>query len=110
LIYIGHSQGSTQFLVSSGLYNFNDKIVCFIGMGTTISLENVTDHLVLKCLSIFKCVEILKLFGFKTILNLPKWLSKATGILIYNTKFYFNFFFGIVNALCGKPTNNKIDK
>jgi hypothetical protein len=38
LIYIGHSQGSTQFLVSSGIHNFNNKIVCFIGMGTVISL------------------------------------------------------------------------
>jgi hypothetical protein len=49
------------------------------------------------------------MLGFKTVLSLPKWVTKATGILIYNTDFYFNFFFGIVNTLCGKPVNNKID-
>jgi hypothetical protein len=56
LIYIGHSQGSTQFLVSTGLHDFDDKIACFIGMGTVISLENVNDHIVLKYLSKFKGV------------------------------------------------------
>lgn len=54
-------------------------------------------------------MEILKFLGFKTVLSLPKWTTKATGILIYNTKFYFNIFFNIVNLLCGKPINNKID-
>jgi lysosomal acid lipase/cholesteryl ester hydrolase len=85
LIYIGHSQGSTQFLVSTGLHNFNDKIACFIGMGTVISLENVTEHVILKYLSMFPLVELLKALGFKTVLSLPKWVTKATGILIYNT-------------------------
>jgi hypothetical protein len=85
LIYIGHSQGSTQFLVSTGIHNFKDKIACFIGMGTVISLENVTEHLVLKYLSMFPMVELLKILGFKTVLSLPKWVTKATGILIYNT-------------------------
>jgi len=56
LIYIGHSQGSTQFLVSTGLHDFNEKIACFVGMGTVISLENVQDHLVLKYLAKFKGV------------------------------------------------------
>ena len=49
------------------------------------------------------------MLGFKTILSLPKWVTKATGILIYNTKFYFNMFYGIVNMLCGTPVKNKID-
>ena len=109
LIYIGHSQGSTQFLVSTGLHDFDDKIACFVGMGTVISLENVNDHVVLKYLSKFKGVQILKMLGFKTVLSLPKWVTKATGVLIYNTDFYFKFFFGIVNTLCGKPMKNKID-
>lgn len=43
-------------------------------------------------------------------LCLPKWVTKATGILIYNTHFYFKFFFGVVNSLCGKPVNDKIEK
>lgn len=79
-------------------------------MGTVISLENVKDHIVLKYLSKFKGVQILKLLGFKTVLSLPKWVTKCTGILIYNTSFYFKFFFGIVNLLCGKPISDKIDK
>jgi hypothetical protein len=49
------------------------------------------------------------MLGFKTVLNLPKWVTKATGVLIYNTDFYFKMFFGIVNLLCGKPLKNKID-
>lgn len=109
LIYIGHSQGSTQFLVSAGLHDFNDKIACFVGMGTVISLENVNDHAVLKYVNRFKGVEILKLLGFKTVLSLPKWVTKFTGILIYNTDFCFKFFFAIVNILCGKPIKDKID-
>lgn len=57
LIYIGHSQGSTQFLASTGIHeDLSDKIMCFIGMGTVISLENVNDHLILKYLTIFKGV------------------------------------------------------
>ena len=48
--------------------------------------------------------------GFNTVLSLPNWVTKATGILIYNTSYCFNLFYGIVNILCGKPTNNKIDK
>lgn len=78
-------------------------------MGTVISLENLDSHTVLNYLGKFKLVKVLKWLGFKTILSLPKWVTKATGILIYNTKFYFNFFFGIVNMLCGKPVRNKID-
>lgn len=78
-------------------------------MGTVISLENVKDHVVLKYLSKFKGVEILKFLGFKTVLSLPKWVTKFTGILIYNIDFCLKFFFGIVNLLCGKPIQNKID-
>ena len=57
LIYIGHSQGSTQLLVSTGIHkDLKDKIVCFIGMGTVISLEGVDNHQVLKYLDKFKGV------------------------------------------------------
>ena len=57
----------------------------------------------------FKGVEFLKLVGFKTILALPDYLSKATGVLICNTKAYLSFFFGVVNMLCGTPKKNKIN-
>lgn len=43
-------------------------------------------------------------------LSLPKWVTKATGILIYNNFYVFKFFLGIVNALCGVPVVDKIDK
>lgn len=78
-------------------------------MGTVISLENVKDHTVLKYTSKIRGTKILKLLGFKTILSLPKWVTKFTGILIYNTQFCYNFFFGIVNMLCGRPVKDKID-
>lgn len=109
LIYIGHSQGSTQFLVSTGVHNYADKIACFIGMGTVISLENVTDHKVLKYVSKISGLKILRFLGFKTVLSLPKWVTKATGILIYNNNFYFKFFFAVVNQLCGTPVATKIN-
>ena len=78
-------------------------------MGTVISLENVNNHTVLNFLGKFPGVQILRSLGFKTILSLPKWVTKATGILIYNTKIYFNIFYGIVNILCGSPIKSKID-
>jgi lysosomal acid lipase/cholesteryl ester hydrolase len=87
-----------------------DKVLCFIGLGTVVSLEGVDNHLVLKYLAKFRAVEFLRLLGFKTILHLPDWVTRAIGVLIYNTKFYFSLFFGIVNILCGTPNRNKIDK
>ena len=78
-------------------------------MGTVISLEGVDNHQVIKYLDKFKGVEFLKVLGFKTILSLPDYITKPVGVLIYNTKFYFSLFFGIVNILCGTPNKNKID-
>jgi len=64
----------------------------------------------LKSLSKFRGVEILKLIGFKTVLSLPKWVAKATGVLIYNNTFCFQFFMAIINKLCGAPVIDKIDR
>lgn len=40
IVYIGHSQGSTQFLLGLGVNSqIKDKIASFIGLGTVISLD-----------------------------------------------------------------------
>lgn len=102
LIYIGHSQGSTQFLLSVGIHNFADKIACFIGMGTVISLENVNNHKLLKFLAKTRCIKILKLLGFKTVLGLPRNLTKASAVLVSNNSFYSKAFVAFVKLLCGE--------
>jgi pimeloyl-ACP methyl ester carboxylesterase len=42
VIYLGHSQGSTQFLLGLGVHReLSCKIAAFIGLGTVVSLQNV---------------------------------------------------------------------
>ena len=96
LIYIGHSQGSTQFLASTGIHKFHEKIHQFIGIGSVISMEALNDHQAIEIVSKIKACEILSALGFKTVLILPKWFRAMTGKLMYLTKFYFQLFYGIV--------------
>jgi hypothetical protein len=57
LIYVGHSQGSVQFILSLGIYDIlNEKIAAFIGMGTVVSFKGIKDHKLLKMLDKLKIV------------------------------------------------------
>jgi pimeloyl-ACP methyl ester carboxylesterase len=48
LIYIGHSQGSAQFLLGLGLNpDLQHKIAVFVGLGTVLSFEHVNSHVVM---------------------------------------------------------------
>lgn len=43
IIYMGHSQGSTQFLLAIGIHaELKDRIAGFVGLGTIVSLSRVT--------------------------------------------------------------------
>ena len=54
LIYIGHSQGSTQFLLGIGVNShMTDKIAAFVGLGTVLSMEHLTSHPILELLDKF---------------------------------------------------------
>ena len=52
VIYIGHSQGSAQFLAASGVHEkIRNSVKCFIGIGTAAGLEGLTSHGAVKFLS-----------------------------------------------------------
>lgn len=109
VIYIGHSQGSTQFLLGMGAHShLQDKIALFIGLGTVVSLENTRSHLVLKALSKLYLLELYKLIGFNKILVIPKVLSRAVGVLLYNSSFHSGIMMGFIRLLCGFSLKNKI--
>ena len=74
----------------------------FFGMGTVISLENLKDHGLLKCLSRFYLVELLEKLGFEAILTTPKWMKHKLGVLIHHFEFYVNFVISFISYLCGK--------
>ena len=109
IIYIGHSQGSTQFLLGMGAHShLQDKIALFVGLGTVVSLENTRSHLVLKALSKLYLLELYKLIGFNKILVIPKVLSRAVGVLLYNSAFHSGIMMGFIRLLCGFSLKNKI--
>ena len=109
MIYIGHSQGSTQFLLGLGLHsNLQHKIASFIGLGTVISLSHVNSHTILNALSKLFLLELYKSIGFKKILVLPKVLSRAVGVLLYNSTLHLKVMMGFIRLLCGFSNKNKI--
>jgi hypothetical protein len=111
LIYVGHSQGSTQFLLGMGAHqHLHEKIAGFVGLGTVVSMDNLEDHLILKVLSKFKLLELCNWIGFKRILILPHLLSRAFGVLVYNYNFYHDMTMLFVRLLCGFSVKNKIPK
>jgi hypothetical protein len=71
-------------------------------MGTVISLSNLKDHGLLRILAKYYLVEILEKLGFKTILNLPKWMNKKVGVLVHHYEFYANIILNFIYFLCGK--------
>ena len=57
LIYVGHSQGSVQFILSLGLHDqLASKIAGFIGMGTIISFKDMKNHSLINLLDKLKIV------------------------------------------------------
>jgi hypothetical protein len=109
VIYIGHSQGSTQFLLGLGLHsNLQHKIASFIGLGTVISLSHVNSHTILNALSKLFLLELYKSIGFKKILVLPKVLSRAVGVLLYNSTLHLKVMMGFMRLLCGFSNKNKV--
>lgn len=84
------------------------KIATFVGLGSVVSLTHLKDHVVLKYLSKFYLVELAIRLGFKAVLLLPKNVSQAMGVLIYNSWFHHNIMLGLVNLLCGFPKTQKV--
>jgi hypothetical protein len=64
--------------------------------------------MVLKALSKLYLVEIYKSIGFKKVLVLPKMLSKAVGVLLYNSVTHFKIMMGFIGVFCGFSVKNKI--
>jgi hypothetical protein len=57
LIYVGHSQGSAQFILAMGVHKeISKKIACFIGLGALISMTNLKDHFLLRLLDKLRLV------------------------------------------------------
>lgn len=88
--------------------HLQDKIALFIGLGTVVSLENTRSHLVLKALSKLYLLELYRLIGFNKILVIPRVLSRAVGVLLYNSTLHTSIMMGFIRLLCGFSIKNKI--
>jgi pimeloyl-ACP methyl ester carboxylesterase len=109
VIYVGHSQGSTQFLLGLGVHGqLKEKIACFIGLGRVVSLQNTRNHLVLDALSRLYLLEFYQLIGFRKILVIPKAVSRAVGVLLYNSGLHAGVMMKFIRLLCGSSLRNKI--
>jgi lysosomal acid lipase/cholesteryl ester hydrolase len=43
VVFVGHSQGSTQFLLAMGVHaGLEERVAAFVGLGTILSLSRVT--------------------------------------------------------------------
>ena len=106
IIYVGHSQGSTQFLLGMGVHNhMADKIATFVGLGTVLSMEHLEAHPVMELLSKFYLVELAHLLGFKRLLRVPRALTQAAGTMMYNCKVHCGLMNKLVQMLCGSSEN-----
>jgi hypothetical protein len=107
LIYIGHSQGSTQLLSALEIdRGIGEKIEVFFGLGPVISMEYLERHLILDLLDRLKIVEMLKWIGFRSVFCMPSWVSRVAGFLIYNSEGFCKGIHWVVRSLCGKNKKN----
>jgi lysosomal acid lipase/cholesteryl ester hydrolase len=89
IIYVGHSQGSTQFLLALGVHEeLKEKIAGFVGMGSIVSLRSLVDNVAMNFLSRMYIFELLQLLGFSKVLLISRWMSQAIGVLLYNSAFH----------------------
>lgn len=51
-----------------------------------------------------RACEMLRGFGFKSLLLLPRWMARLFGVLIYNNILYLKAFSTFVYELCGYNT------
>ena len=88
--------------------HLHQKIAGFVGLGTVVSLDNIHNHTIIKYVDKLKILEICNFFGFKRLLILSKFFSKAVGILMYNSKIHAFLIMYFIRMLCGFSKNNKI--
>jgi hypothetical protein len=88
--------------------HLQDKIAAFIGLGTVVSLQNAQNHTVLKTLSKLHLLELYRFIGFRKILVIPKVVSRAVGVLLYNSDFHSGVMMKFIRLLCGFSIKNKI--
>jgi lysosomal acid lipase/cholesteryl ester hydrolase len=104
LIYIGHSQGSTQLIASLSEDPYlQHKIALKVGLGTVVTLHTYSGDCILNLLERLPVLQVLRWLGFKTMLSIPSWLVKCVAILTYNTDFYPNAGLYVINFVCGFP-------
>lgn len=108
LVYIGHSQGTAQFLTALDVHpDLQNKIKCFVGLGALITLKNLDDHLLIKVVNFFRVPEIAQFLGFKSLLILPQWMSKLVGLLVYNFDWFGRIVLLAIEGLCGSNRHSK---
>lgn len=104
IIYVGHSQGSTQLLAKlTEDMEFGKKIALNVGLGTVVTLHTYSDDCILRLFERVPILQLLKWLGFKTIMSLPAWMVRYIAILTYNTEFYTNAGLYVVHFVCGFP-------
>jgi lysosomal acid lipase/cholesteryl ester hydrolase len=104
LIYVGHSQGSTQLVARlTEDLNFAAKIALNVGLGTVVTLHTYSDDCILRLFEKVPILQLLKWLGFKTMLSIPAWLVRCVAILTYNTEFYPTAGLYVIHFVCGFP-------
>lgn len=97
LIYVGHSQGTTQFFVANALGPLHDKVEAFIGLGPVINPSHQYSPL-LKFIFSFHIDSILAKLPIKNILVFPDLISVVGRGIVHKFR---NTFYGFLQLLCG---------
>jgi pimeloyl-ACP methyl ester carboxylesterase len=102
VIYVGHSQGSTQFLLAVGEQPaLREKVAAFVGLGTIVSLSGVTENKPMNLLARIYFFELLQFMGFSKLLLISRWMSQAIGVTMYNSGLHLQMVMRGIKQLVG---------
>ncbi|CAK87989.1 unnamed protein product (macronuclear) [Paramecium tetraurelia] len=110
VIYIGHSQGSTQaFAYLSNNIDFQENLKCFIALGPVIYIKNSKSVFLQFAVKTW-IFEFTRLIGIPYFFVFDDCFNLKIGALCDMIPWiYRKFLFSITNLICGYPLQNKID-
>lgn len=98
---MGHSQGSTQFLLVLGVHEeLKEKVALFVGMGSIVCMKSLV-NIPLNYISRVYFFELLQLLGFEKVLLFSRWMSQSIGVLLYNSSFHLMLIMRGIKHLVG---------
>ena len=91
VIYVGHSQGTTQFFIANALEPLNEKVEAFVGLGPVINPSHQYSPL-LKFVFGLHLDKVLGMIPIKNILVFPDVVSVLARSLIHKFRNTFYAF------------------